>query len=73
LKTDEVKIYTKQHIGAKAIPVVQRGDKVNEGDVLAKVEENLLGADIHASIPGIVTDVTEDFVIIKREEKLWIF
>ncbi|HCD09964.1 MAG TPA: hypothetical protein DEQ01_06430 [Thermoanaerobacter sp.] len=70
LKTDEVKIYTKQHIGAKAIPVVQRGDKVNEGDVLAKVEENLLGADIHASIPGIVTDVTEDFVIIKREEKL---
>ncbi|KUJ90060.1 MAG: respiratory-chain NADH dehydrogenase domain 51 kDa subunit [Thermoanaerobacter thermocopriae] len=70
LKTDEVKIYTKQHIGAKAIPVVQRGDKVNEGDVLAKIEENLLGADIHASIPGIVTDVTEDFVIIKREEKL---
>lgn len=68
LKTAEAKIYTKQHIGAKAIPVVQRGDKVNEGDVLAKVDENSLGADIHASIPGIVAEVTEDFVVIKGEE-----
>lgn len=68
LETAEVKIYTKQHIGAKAIPVVQRGDKVNEGDLLAKVDDNLLGADIHASIPGVVAEVTEDFVVIKGEE-----
>lgn len=70
LKANEVKIYTKQHIGVKAIPVVQRGDRVGVGDVLAKVDERSLGADIHASISGTVTEVTEDYVVIKGEEQL---
>lgn len=60
-----VKILLKQHVGEKAQPVVSIGTKVNAGDVIAEVPEDKLGAFIHASITGTVTEVTEEFVRIK--------
>jgi Na+-translocating ferredoxin:NAD+ oxidoreductase RnfC subunit len=60
-----VKILLKQHVGEKAQPVVSIGTKVNAGDVIAEVPENKLGAFIHASITGTITEVTEEFVRIK--------
>jgi len=68
LKAGEVKILTKQHIGAKAVPIIQEGDRVKESDIVAKVDDNVLGANIHASITGIAVKVTEDFIVIKGEE-----
>ncbi|HEV2134556.1 MAG TPA: 4Fe-4S dicluster domain-containing protein [Terracidiphilus sp.] len=45
----------KQHAGAPAVPVVQNGDRVRVGDLLAAPEAGKLGARIHASIDGVVS------------------
>lgn len=63
-KTDNVKIYLKQHVGEKATPVVQTGDYVKAGQLIAEPAKGKLGARIHASIEGIVTDISGDFVKI---------
>lgn len=59
----KVKIMMSQHIGAPAIPVVKNGTKVKRGDVIAK-PGNGLSVAIHASIDGIVREVTEKYVVI---------
>ncbi len=60
-----VKILLKQHVGETAKATVSIGTKVSTGDVIGEVPENKLGAFIHASITGTVTEVTEEFVRIK--------
>ena len=62
---EEVKIPTRMHIGAPANPVVKVGDKVSRGDLIAAAG-NGLSVNSHASISGIVTGVSADFVEIKR-------
>jgi Na+-translocating ferredoxin:NAD+ oxidoreductase RnfC subunit len=62
----EVKIYLKQHAGNPAYPVVNKSDKVEEGQLIADIDENKLGAKIHASISGIVKEVNTDFIIISK-------
>ncbi|MDR3755001.1 MAG: SLBB domain-containing protein [Terracidiphilus sp.] len=59
-----VKILLKQHAGAPAIPIVQSGDRVRVGDLLAVPEAGKLGARIHASIDGVVT-VKSDAVVVE--------
>ncbi|MGV8981814.1 4Fe-4S dicluster domain-containing protein [Clostridium sp.] len=61
----KVRIPLKQHIGSPCIPVVQVGQTVNLGDLLGEIPENALGARIHASIDGIVTEVS-NFIEIER-------
>lgn len=63
---DEVKIPIKQHIGVPAEPVVSQGDRVNCSDLIAKCPQGKLGANIHASIDGVVTYVG-DVIIIKSQ------
>ena len=58
-----VKILLKQHAGAPAVPVVKTGDRVRQGDLLARMEQGKLGAPIHASIDGIVT-LMQDAIVI---------
>lgn len=53
----------KQHAGAPAVPVIQSGDRVRTGDLLAAPEAGKLGARIHASIDGAVT-VGKDAITI---------
>lgn len=67
LKTKEVTILMKQHVGVPAVPVVSVGDYVKEGDLVGKVPEGKLGADIHASISGKVVFVSDEAVVIKGE------
>ncbi|MHC1748315.1 MAG: 4Fe-4S dicluster domain-containing protein [Cellulosilyticaceae bacterium] len=62
-----VRIATKQHVGAPAIPIVKVGDQVKCGQLIGTIPENSLGATIHASISGTVTEVSSDFVVIRRE------
>jgi Na+-translocating ferredoxin:NAD+ oxidoreductase RnfC subunit len=47
-----------QHVGAPAVPVVREGETVVVGQQVAAIPEGKLGADLHASICGRVTQVT---------------
>ena len=64
LETENVKILLKQHAGEKAEPVVSIGDAVKKDQLIAKIPEGKLGANIHASITGMVTHVGKDYIKI---------
>lgn len=60
-----VRIELSQHIGAPAIATVTIGQQVKRDDVVAKAADGL-SVNIHASIDGVVTEVTDKFIIIMR-------
>ncbi|MCR5665541.1 MAG: SLBB domain-containing protein [Eubacterium sp.] len=66
LMPNKVTILLQQHIGAPAEPVVQTGDIVNKGSLVAKIPDKALGANIHAAISGKVTSVGDGIVVIER-------
>jgi electron transport complex protein RnfC len=47
-----------QHIGTPAIPVVEKGDMVYEGQLIGRAQ-GFVSANVHASIPGRVLDIAE--------------
>ncbi len=59
-----VTIPLKQHIGAPSRSVVKVGDGVERGDLIAKIPEGKLGANVHASISGRVESVTGEHIVI---------
>ena len=59
-----VRIKLRQHAGQAANAVVQEGKKVKKGQIVGRVEEGKLGANVHASIDGKVRAVTAEFVEI---------
>lgn len=59
----------KQHIGMKAVPFVVEGDQVQRGQLLAFQEENNLGANLHTSVSGKVTQITEDCIWVEADEE----
>jgi Na+-translocating ferredoxin:NAD+ oxidoreductase RnfC subunit len=63
-QTSTVRIKLKQHAGQPAVAAVQEGKKVRKGQVVGRVEEGKLGANVHASIDGKVRAVTPDYVEI---------
>lgn len=62
----QVKLYLSQHLGAPAVPVVKPGDAVSAGVVIAEIPEGKLGAKLHASISGTVTEVTGGYITVKK-------
>ena len=66
LEFDRVQIPLKQHVGAPCEPVVKSGDTVSQGDLIAKIKEGQLGANIHASISGTVTAVSDSEIMIEK-------
>ncbi|HEY5555438.1 4Fe-4S dicluster domain-containing protein [Acetobacterium sp.] len=56
----------KQHIGGPAKPIVEKGMIVNEGTLIGEMEDGKLGASIHASISGMITDVSKESITIER-------
>lgn len=64
LKTNGVKLPLKMHVGAPSIPVVAVGQSVKKGDLIAKIPEGALGANIHASIDGVIREVTDLWIEI---------
>jgi Na+-translocating ferredoxin:NAD+ oxidoreductase RnfC subunit len=58
-----VSIPVSQHIGAPAEPVVNVGQTVSRGDLIADVPTEKLGARLHASIGGTVRSVGDHIVI----------
>ncbi len=63
-ETKNAKIMLKQHIGAVATPLVKTGDRVNKGTLIASCYEKL-GANVHSSINGNVTNITNSYIEIK--------
>ena len=64
-QASEVKILLKQHAGETAVPLVKIGDRVTKGTTIASVVKGKLGANIHSSIDGMITQVTGDYIKIK--------
>jgi Na+-translocating ferredoxin:NAD+ oxidoreductase RnfC subunit len=62
-KPQRVRLPLKQHAGAPAVPVVESGAQVKEGDVIARPPEGQLGAVLHASITGRVSSAKDALVI----------
>jgi hypothetical protein len=54
---DKVTLRLDQHIGTPAVPRVSKGQRVECGDLIAEVPETKLGANLHASISGVVVAV----------------
>lgn len=67
LNPDSVSIALRQHIGAKASPVVNRGELVDAGRLIASVDYGAVGANIHASVKGVIEEVNESFIKIKSD------
>lgn len=65
-EADIVHIPLQQHIGKKAECIVKKDEKINRGQLIADITKNGIGAKIHASISGTVTNITKDFVEIKK-------
>lgn len=63
---NEVRIKLKQHVGLPSQPIVCIGQRVTKGELIAEIPGNSLGANLHASIDGIVTDIN-DSIVIKAE------
>ena len=63
----QVKIATRQHVGAPAKPIVSVGDNVVKGQLIGIIQENSLGANIHSSINGVVVDVNDNYITIRRD------
>lgn len=61
----QVKVKLNQHIGAGAIPIVQKKDLVKQGDVIAEAAQGKLSLPVHATISGEIQEVNDNFIIIK--------
>lgn len=62
----KVKILLSQHIGAPAVSIVQKGATVKCGECIAKPADGL-SVGIHASMDGIVREVTEKYILITEK------
>ncbi|MBQ2445258.1 MAG: SLBB domain-containing protein [Oscillospiraceae bacterium] len=69
LTTDCVRIALRMGVGAPSVPKVQVGDKVRKNQLVADIAEGKLGVKMHASISGTVTDISNDYIEIRRTSK----
>ena len=60
------KILLRQHVGAPCEAIVKAGDRVKKGSLIAKPTG--LGANIFSSVYGEVKEITEDAIIIEKDE-----
>lgn len=65
---EKVTILLKQHAGLPAQPLVSQGERVAIGQMIGGCPQGKMGANIHASIDGIVTSVNESGITIERRE-----
>ena len=63
---DRVTLKLQQHIGAPAKANVKAGDVVSHGQIVGEIPEGSIGARIHASLDGIVTEVTPQTITIRK-------
>ena len=56
-----LKIPLRQHIGLSALPVVNVGDRVSKGQIIAK-EQGSISAPVHASTSGVIKEIAEHLI-----------
>lgn len=61
----QVKIMLSQHVGAPADPKISIGKYVEKGEMIGGIPEGKLGAPIHASISGTVSEITDKYIKIE--------
>ncbi|MDR0671450.1 MAG: 4Fe-4S dicluster domain-containing protein, partial [Oscillospiraceae bacterium] len=64
LEPERVTLPFSQHIGQPAVPVRERGDRVEKGELLALAPEGVLSANLHASIGGVIERIDEQCAVI---------
>lgn len=62
---EKVTISLRPSVGVPPSPVVQVGERVRAGDLLARASETALSVPAHASITGQITDVGQNIVITR--------
>ena len=62
-----VRIPLKQHVGAAAKAIVAVGQQVRCGELIGQAPADGLGANVHASIDGTVTEASDCIVIVGSE------
>lgn len=67
LSASQVSLCLRQQIGAPCQPLVQAGDSVSRGQLVAAIPEGKLGANLHASIDGIV-ERADSMIVIKGRQ-----
>lgn len=65
----QVRLSLRQQIGAPSRPLVSPGDEVVRGQLIAAIPEKALGANLHASIDGTVTRVSESEIVISAHRQ----
>lgn len=65
---NKVTIMLSQHIGMPAEPIVKERDFVEVGQMIGKVPFDKVGANIHASINGIVENIDSEKIVINGEK-----
>jgi Na+-translocating ferredoxin:NAD+ oxidoreductase RnfC subunit len=66
VEPERVAVPLAQGVGVAARPVVKPGDAVHKGSVVGSVAENQVGANVHASIDGVVTGINHCVVVERR-------
>ena len=66
LPVSRVTIPLKMHIGAPSEPVVAVGNRIKQGDLIARIPEGKMGANIHASVDGTILAVDGQSITIER-------
>ena len=62
-----VELLLRQGVGAPAVPVVEVGQRVERGTLIAEIPDGKLGSCLHASISGVVEAVTEEKIILAAQ------
>ncbi len=65
LPMKSVRIPLHMNIGAPSVPTVKKGEAVAKGQLIADIPQKSLGAKIHASISGRVTEITDTYIEIQ--------
>ena len=64
----DIELLLRQHVGKPCVPCVKKGDKVTVGTLIARPQG--LGANIHSSVDGVVSKITDEAIFIKTSKAL---
>ena len=66
--SSDIELLLRQHVGKPCVPCVKKGDKVTVGTLIARPQG--LGANIHSSVDGVVSKITDAAIFIKPSKNL---
>lgn len=69
IKPKRLTLPLNQNIGAPSVPVVQKGDLVKQGMLIAANPDGKLGVALHAPIDGKVVEMNDNYIILEKGRK----